>query len=170
MLFSVCHLFLQLKIFLRTLRGLKKQGSETLPDVDTRAHRQRQQWRRRCLLPPPHVPSRPLWSCVLLKTDMKPEASPPPALRRSPGKCSHPHPPHTHMHARLHVCSHWPQALKTAPRLIDQEHNKDARKAAGAERKMPACVWIKDGTQERDDHQAPDTVILTSFSFYTHYI
>ena len=38
------------------------------------------------------------------------------------------------------VCSHWPQALKTAPRLIDQEHNKEAAEAASAELSAYVCV------------------------------
>lgn len=140
-------------IFPRTSRGLKKQGSEKMltREETTMAA-------PLSSLPPPPSP----WSCAF-EDRYETRGLSPTARRRSPGRCSHPHPPHT----CTHVCSHWPQALKTAPRLIDQQHNKDAAKAAGAEWKMPACVWIKEGTQEREDHQAQNTVIFRSFTSYT---
>lgn len=69
---------------------------------------------------------------VPLKTDMKTE----------PGHCGAPEggPLADAATCPPPVCSHRPQALKTALRLIDQEHNKEAAEAGSAEH-VCLCVY-----------------------------
>lgn len=90
--------------------------------------------------PPYSLLALSLHGAVLLKTDMKTEPGHSGAPEGGPLADAATHLPP--------VCSHWLQAPKTAPRLIDQEHNKEAAKAAGAERVCLLYVCADQGEEQ----------------------